>query len=121
MKNSFDPNLPIYLQVMDEIKKDVFTHHYLPGHKIASVRELALQYSVNPNTIQKALSELERVGLLHSERTVGRFVTEDLELIDRLRYEISHEKVHTFVSEMKGLGYDRQGIIDAIDEEFEAQ
>lgn len=120
MKNSFDPNLPIYLQVMDEIKKEVFTHHYVPGGKIASVRELALQYSVNPNTIQKALSELEREGLLHSERAVGRYVTEDLELINRLRNEISKEKVKTFVSEMSGLGYDHNGIIEVVKEEIQA-
>lgn len=56
MKNDFDPNLPIYIQVMEEIKKEIFASEYLPGSKLASVRELALEYGVNPNTIQKALS-----------------------------------------------------------------
>ena len=67
-----NPNLPIYLQVMDEIKKEIVTQVYLPQQKIPSVRELALKYNVNPNTIQKALSELEREELLRSERAIGR-------------------------------------------------
>lgn len=117
MKNNFDPNLPIYLQVMDEITKGIFSKHYAPGDKIASVRELALLYSVNPNTIQKALSELERVGILRSERAVGRYVTDDLELINQLRYSRTGEKVKVFVGEMRELGYNQEGIIHAIIEE----
>ena len=69
MKNDFDPNLPIYIQVMEEIKKEIFASEYLPGSKLASVRELALEYGVNPNTIQKALSELERTGIIYSRLT----------------------------------------------------
>lgn len=116
MKNSFDPNLPIYIQVMDEIKKDVFLKKYAPGSKIASVRELALEYSVNPNTIQKSLSELEREGLLRSERAVGRFVTDDLNLIEQFRKNASKEKVDHFITEMSGLGYSKPEMIELINE-----
>lgn len=116
MKNSFDPNLPIYIQVMDEIKKDVFLKKYTPGNKISSVRELALEYSVNPNTIQKALSELEREGLLRSERAVGRFVTDDLELIEQFRKNSSKQTVDQFITEMEKLGYTKQEMIQQINE-----
>lgn len=85
MKNDFDPNLPIYIQVMEEIKKEIFASEYLPGSKLASVRELALEYGVNPNTIQKALSELERTGIIYSRRALGRFVSEDSNLISELK------------------------------------
>lgn len=104
MKYDFDPNLPIYLQVMTAIKKDIFNKTSLPGQKIASVRELALKYSVNPNTIQKALSELEREGFLYSERAVGRYVTHDAELILQKKQELSQTIVDAFIHEMKGVG-----------------
>ena len=100
MKNEFDPNLPIYLQVMEEIKKDIFVGKYHCGDKIASVRELALVYSVNPNTIQKALSELERTGIIYSKRAQGRYVSEDSNLIDDLKKEVSDQKIRTFLNEM---------------------
>lgn len=105
MKYDFDPNLPIYLQVMTVIKKDIFNNISLPGQKIASVRELALKYSVNPNTIQKALSELEREGFLYSERAVGRYVTHDEELLLQKKQEFSKTIVDVFIDEMSALGY----------------
>ena len=73
-KINFDPKFPIYLQVMEAIRKDILAGRLKPGDKVPSVRELASQLGVNPNTIQKALSELEREGLLESARTSGRFV-----------------------------------------------
>lgn len=114
MKNDFDPNLPIYIQVMEEIKKEIFSNHFMPGDKISSVRELALQYSVNPNTIQKALSELERENLLHSKRSSGRFVSEDIELIEKLKNDLLIKKITLFVNEMKELGYNKNKIIELI-------
>lgn len=114
MKYNFDPNLPIYLQVMVEIKKDIFTNTYLPGQKIASVRELALQYSVNPNTIQKALSELERENLLYSERAIGRYVTKDKECIIQKKQELLENIVNDFLKQMKNIGCKPKEIIDVI-------
>lgn len=116
MKYDFNPNLPIYIQVMDEIKKKIFNKYYLSGAKIDSVRDLALEYGVNPNTIQKALTELEREGLLYSKRSSGRFVSEDTELIDNLKKEIIIEKIKIFVNEMDELGYCKKDIIKLIEE-----
>lgn len=114
MKRDFDPNLPIYLQVIEEIKKEIFANKYLPGQKVASVREMALDYGVNPNTIQKALSELERENLLHSKRSSGRFVSEDIELIEKLKNDLLIKKITLFVNEMKELGYNKNKIIELI-------
>ncbi len=114
MKYEFDPNLPIYLQVMEEMKKSILKKEYLPGHKIPSVRELALEYSINPNTIQKALSELEREGLLTSVRAVGKFVVEDLNVIENLRKEKAHQAVLNYYEQMSELGYDQEGMIQMI-------
>ena len=66
---------PIYLQLMERIQTDIVSGKYKPGEKLPSVRELALDAAVNPNTMQKALSELERIGLVYSQRTSGRFIT----------------------------------------------
>lgn len=118
MKNNFDPHLPIYLQMMDEIKKNIFNKTYLPGKKIPSVRELALQYSVNPNTIQKSLTELEREGFLRSERAVGRFVTEDQDLISQLRKQHAQSKIKDFIQEMYAFGYDDHDILSILKEEL---
>ena len=74
---NFDSNMPIYLQIMDEIKRWIVTDIYQPSQKIPSVRELAVEFGVNPNTVQRALSELERSGLVASERTAGRFICND--------------------------------------------
>ena len=116
MKYDFNRNLPIYIQVMDEIKKKIFNGSYLFGTKIDSVRDLALEYGVNPNTVQKALSELEREGLLYSKRSSGRFVSEDIELIENFKKEIIVEKIKIFVKEMEELGYSKEEIIKLIEE-----
>lgn len=116
MKNDFDPNLPIYIQVMEEIKKEIFSNQLASGEKISSVRELAIQYSVNPNTIQKALSELERTGIIYSKRTTGRYVSEDEELIKKFKKELSSTKLKSFMSEMEELGFSRTEVIKMIEE-----
>ena len=116
MKNDFDPNLPIYIQVMEEIKKEIFASEYLPGCKLASVRELALEYGVNPNTIQKALSELERTGIIYSRRALGRFVSEDSNLISELKKDVSLDKVKVFIEEMRKLGFSKIEVIKMIEE-----
>lgn len=116
MKYNFDPNLPIYLQVIEEIKRDIFNERYLPGSKIPSVRELALQYGVNPNTIQKSLTELEREGLLRSERAVGRYVTDDTNSINKAQKEVSDGVVDNFIKEMKALGFSITQIVSMINE-----
>lgn len=110
MQKDFDHNQPIYLQIMARIKKMLANGTLKPGARVASVRELALEYGVNPNTMQKALSELERAGYLYSERTSGRLVTQDDGLITRLREEEREAAAWRFVTEMTGLGVKREEI-----------
>lgn len=82
---NFDANTPIYLQIMDDFKRRLIKGAWQGGDKVASVRELAVQYGVNPNTIQRSLSELEREGYVYSERTSGRYITKDEERLKELK------------------------------------
>ena len=82
---NLDSDRPIFLQIIEKIQLDIVSGIYQPGDKLPSVRELAQEASVNPNTMQKALSELERTGLVYSQRTSGRFITEDTSMIQRLK------------------------------------
>ena len=86
---NLDSARPIYLQIIERVQMDIVTGHYQPGDKLPSVRDLAQEAAVNPNTMQKALSELERSGLIYSQRTSGRFITEDKELIHQMKQELA--------------------------------
>ena len=99
----FDNSLPIYLQIMDKIKLKIISGKYRSGEKLPSVRELAQEAGVNPNTMQRALFELEREGLIFSVRTSGRFVTEDEQLIGALRHNLAMEKISEFFESLKAL------------------
>ena len=85
MSWSFSPHRPVYYQVAERIRKSILSGEYPPGAQIPSVRQLALEAAVNPNTIQHAFSELEDRGLIESRGTVGRFVTENTEIIEECR------------------------------------
>lgn len=102
---AFDSDRPIYLQLMEHLKLGIISGELPPGSRLSAVRDLAVDASVNPNTMQKALSELEREGLLYTQRTNGRFVTEDAELLAKLRYQLARDKLLTFVQQMGRLGY----------------
>ncbi len=90
----------VYLQLVDIIKQKIMSGEYQPGQRLASVRELAADAAVNPNTMQRALSELEREGLLYTQRTSGRFVSEDAGLIAGLRVSGAEQKAREFYQEM---------------------
>ena len=96
----FDSDRPIYTQILEEMKRRITMGIYKPGSKIPAVRELAMEACVNPNTMQKALSELENIGLVESRRTSGRFVTENVEDIGREKEEIAREQVKIFLTKM---------------------
>ena len=102
---------PIYAQTLEVIQLRIIVGQYKPGEKIPSVRELAAEAGVNPNTMQKALTELERSGLVMAQRTSGRMVTENKEMIREIRNQLAHEQVQEFVSKMKELGFDRDEIV----------
>ena len=95
----------IYLQLVDIIQNRIATGYYAPGTKLASVRDLASEAEVNPNTMQKALSELEREGVLYSQRTAGRFVAEQKTGGTSMREELSQKHIQAFVDSMRTLGY----------------
>lgn len=108
---------PIYAQILERIQMQIVSGVYQPGTKIPSVRELAADAGVNPNTMQKALAELERSGLVMTQRTSGRVVTEDLNMIKETRNQLAGEQVRDFVKRMKDLGFDREDIIDLLTKE----
>lgn len=112
MEWSFTSDRPIYLQLMEQIKLGIVAGAYSPGERLPSVRELATDASVNPNTMQKALSELEREGLVYSQRTSGRFISEDTAMIDATKQELALEQVNRFLDTMARLGYDRTTTLD---------
>lgn len=108
---------PIYAQILERIQMQIVSGVYQPGTRIPSVRELAADAGVNPNTMQKALAELERSGLVMTQRTSGRVVTEDLNMIKEIRNQLAGEQVRDFVKRMKDLGFDREDIIDLLRKE----
>ena len=118
---NLDSSRPIYLQIIERVQMDIITGRYQPGDKLPSVRDLAQEAAVNPNTMQKALSELERSGLIYSQRTSGRFITEDKELIHQMKKELAAAEVSAYIADMKQLGITpeeiRQLLAETIEEE----
>ncbi len=107
---------PIYTQLVEKIQRDIVSGVYKAGDKIPPVRELATEAAVNPNTMQKALAELERMGLLYAQRTSGRFVTEDEDMINKVKEEMASQQIQVFLENMKQLGYDVEQTISVIRE-----
>lgn len=102
---NLDSDRPIYTQLLEQIQLQIVSGRYRPGDKLPSVRELAAEASVNPNTMQRAFAELERSGLIETRRTSGRFVTEDTEMISRVRIGLAREELEMFAAKMKTLGF----------------
>ncbi len=111
-----DSDRPIYAQLVEIIQMQIVSGQYSPGSKLPSVRELAAVAAVNPNTMQKAFAELERSGLIITQRTNGRTVTEDVNMINGIRRELAREHLEVFLGKMKELGYTRQEISDMLQE-----
>ena len=110
----FTNDRPIYLQLIEQIKLRVINGTYKPGDKVPSVREIAMEAGVNPNTMQRALSELEREGLLASWRTSGRFVTEDKEKLEALREQLGRQYVEELFQNLRELGFTDDLICHAV-------
>ena len=111
---TLDSDRPIFLQIVERIQTDIVSGRYQPGDKLPSVRDLAAEASVNPNTMQKAFAELERTGLVYSRRTSGRFITEDTDMIEGLKQQIAEEKIHDFFEAMKHLGISKEETLQLI-------
>ncbi len=113
---NLDDSRPIYLQLMERIQHDIISGVYQPGDKLPSVRDLALDAAVNPNTMQKALSELERSGLVYSHRTSGRFITDDSTLLKKIKTDLAQEYISSFLGQMRRLGLNDSETLEMIKE-----
>lgn len=113
---SFDQNVPIYLQLVEQIRYCIISGELAPGERVLSVREWALQEKVNPNTMQKALMELETEGLLLTERTNGKFVTTDLDLILSCKKKEAEKIARAYYDKMKRIGFDFEGAMHSLEE-----
>ena len=100
----FDNERPIYVQLVEKLRIEIVSGKLKKGERIPSVRELALTTKVNPNTMQKALAELENEGLIYTERTNGKFVTDNRELIEKIKRKLAEEKVNNYIKDMKNIG-----------------
>lgn len=114
MSWKFSNEAPIYLQIMDEIKLRIAKGILKPGDKVPPVRELAVKAGVNPNTMQKALAELEREGVLYAQRTAGRFVAEKNEDDDSMRDEICKKYIQNYIKGMRELGFSDDRLIQKL-------
>lgn len=105
---------PIYTQILEEIQNRIISGQYKPGEKLPSVRELAAEANVNPNTMQKAFTELERSGLILTQRTSGRTVTEDTGMINDLKKNIAVSEIEHFIETMQQLGFTKEEIYNLV-------
>jgi DNA-binding transcriptional regulator YhcF (GntR family) len=113
----FQAERPIYMQLMDELKGRIAAGRLGPGEKIDSIRDLAAAFAVNPNTVQRALNELERDGLLYTQRANGKYVTEDSGVIQSLRSNLAAKQLGGFLTAMQNLGFSREESITMLKEE----
>lgn len=112
---SLNSDRPIWAQLVEKIQMQIVSGVYRPGSRLPSVREFAAEASVNPNTMQKAFAELERSGLIVTQRTSGRTVTENSAMVQNIRKELAMEQVTVFLNKMKELGYTSDQVIDLLD------
>jgi GntR family transcriptional regulator len=118
MSWNFTDDRPIYLQLMEQIQLKIVSGTYNAGEKLPSVRDMASDAAVNPNTMQKALTELERTGLVFSQRTSGRFITDNINMIKTIRNDLAQEQIEKFLYNMKKIGYTKQETIELIEVMF---
>lgn len=104
---TFHNDRPIYAQLMEQLKRRIISGVYPPGEKMPSVRDLAAEASVNPNTMQRAFAQLEQEGLLYTQRTSGRYVTEDEGRILQMKEDLARELTESYFAAMEQLGYSR--------------
>ena len=111
MNFNFNNDKPIYIQLLEQLQVLIVSGNINSGDRISSVRDLAIEYKINPNTVQKALQELESLGLIHTERTNGKFVTNDKKLIEKYKCKFAKENVDNYFKSMKQLGFSNEDAI----------
>ena len=117
MRWQFSNDAPIYAQLVGQIKVGIVSGIFPPGERLPSVRDLATEAGVTPNTMQRAMTELERDGLVFSQRTAGRFVTEDKAMIERVKLDLAESHIQSFLAAMLRLGYDKEEIVSLLRQE----
>ena len=117
----FREDAPIYTQLIAQIQQRIVGGLLGPGARLPSVRDLAAEAGVNPNTMQRALSELEREGLLYSARTSGRYVTDDANLVHSLKRRLAEGRIEAFLREMRELGFGNEELLDILRQELEKE
>lgn len=110
----FSSERPIYQQIAEHIRVDIIRGRYRQGERLPSVRELAAEAAVNPNTMQRALAELEESGIVGAQRTSGRFVTEDSEVLEKIKKQVAMDLAGDFVKKIRGIGYTLQEGIELL-------
>ena len=115
----YNNNLPIYLQVINQIKKDMIQGRLLMGEKLPSTRELAVQYQINPNTAVRVYKEMEQSGMCFTKRGLGTFVTEDVEVIRKMKEAMAEELLKSFVKEMRDIGFSKEELMTIIEKRLE--
>ena len=121
MQWQFSNEMPIYSQLVEQIKIGIVSGMFPPGERLPSVRDLATEAGVNPNTMQRAMTELERDGLVYSQRTAGRFVTEDHAVIQAAKRDLAQRHIHAFLAAMLRLGYGREEFISLLEQEHQEE
>ena len=121
MEWQFRNDQPIYTQLTVRLSQAIITGEFQPGERLPSVRDLAVETGVNPNTMQRALAELEREGLVYSQRTAGRFVTENVHMIENAKFRLADRCVEEFLAEMAKLGCGREEVIHLLQERREEE
>lgn len=114
MEVVFDKKTPIYVQIMNMIKRRIISKELKGGNKLASVRDLSAELRVNPNTIQRAYKELEREGFACTQRGMGTFITEDENIIYNLRRDTAKDVMNSFIKGMRHLGFSNKEILDLV-------
>ena len=111
MKFNFDNNRPIYIQLVEQIRLLILSGYFKLGDRLPSVREFALIAKVNPNTVQKALQELEDEKLIYTDRTNGKYITDDKNLIKKLKLKIANDFVLNYLGDMNKIGFNKEDAI----------
>ena len=117
---SFSPDIPIYIQILEQLEQMIVSGMLSPGDRLLSVREFAAEAGVNLNTMQKALTELEKKGVVYSQRTLGRLVTDDPMKLSELREELAQKEITSFLGAMKRHGNTRSEVVELLKENKDA-
>ena len=117
----FDNDMPIYIQIVHQVKQRIVSGVYPLGSQLPPVRELADEISVNPNTVQKAMMNLEAEGLVYSKGTVGRFITEDQSVPQKLKETLALQQLYEFLKNTRALGLTKDEIVNLVEKHYEEE